>query len=273
MWATHNLCFAHVAHIAQFQNHRESKGRKNKARQPLFTNVDLHPFLQITLLPCRLCTLPAHPPIMQSPSWARVMATLTWFGSVTKPRCFFCQLLVGFLSISCREQERTVDRITYLHSLPRKHKWTPYFRWKCLATPRYSRPTTCKHQVGLSSSGSHPTPAHWSLQSSSNSRSLITPSDVLSIEPPAPISLIPLGHCNLSSSQDIQKDLSRWEVAPALRREEQCLLLPCSPTLALHDGADGDPADAFFQQALVDLGHLGVIRAEDGDALRPDGAI
>lgn len=49
------------------------------------------------------------------------MATLTWFGSVTNPRCFFCQLFVGFLSISDRGQERTVDRITYLHSLPRKH--------------------------------------------------------------------------------------------------------------------------------------------------------
>lgn len=73
MSCTHNLCFAQVAqflniYIAQFQNHREPKGQKSEARQPLFTNVDLHPFLQIVLLLCRLCTLPAHPPRMQSPS-------------------------------------------------------------------------------------------------------------------------------------------------------------------------------------------------------------
>lgn len=48
---------------------------------------------------------------------------------------------------------------------------------------------------------------------------------------------------------------------------------PPSLTLTLHDGADGHAADALFQEALVDLGCLGVVGAEDGDALRMDGAI
>lgn len=48
---------------------------------------------------------------------------------------------------------------------------------------------------------------------------------------------------------------------------------PPSLTLTLHDGADGHATDALFQEALVDLGCLGVVGAEDGDALRMDGAI
>lgn len=72
------------------------------------------------------------------------MPTLTWFGSVTNPRYFFCQLFVGFLSISDRGQERTVDRITYFHSLPRKWKQSR-FSWKeaygHFSTPHFSTAT------------------------------------------------------------------------------------------------------------------------------------
>lgn len=56
-------------------------------------------------------------------------------------------------------------------------------------------------------------------------------------------------------------------------RTEPTLPSPASLTLTLHDGADSHPTDALFQEALVDLGHLGVVGAQDGDALRPDGAI
>lgn len=49
--------------------------------------------------------------------------------------------------------------------------------------------------------------------------------------------------------------------------------VPPFASLTLHDGADGHAADALFQEALVDLGHLGVVGAQDGDALRQDGAI
>lgn len=44
-------------------------------------------------------------------------------------------------------------------------------------------------------------------------------------------------------------------------------------SLTLGDGADGHPVDALPLQALVDLGHLGAVGAQDGDAVRPDGAI
>lgn len=64
------------------------------------------------------------------------------------------------------------------------------------------------------------------------------------------------------------------EAVFVLRRgEEQPKPPSYSLTLTLHDGADGHAADALFQEALVDLGCLGVVGAEDGDALRMDGAI
>ena len=49
---------------------------------------------------------------MQSPSLARVMATLTWLGSMMKPSLLVSHALVGLLSISDPGQERTVDNIT-----------------------------------------------------------------------------------------------------------------------------------------------------------------
>lgn len=100
-----------------------------------YTSWDLHPFIAASCSPTGLCTLPPDPPIMQSPSRARVMPTLTWFGSVTNPRYFFCQLFVGLLSISDRGQERTVDRITYLHSLPRKWNRNRFFQKEASGFP------------------------------------------------------------------------------------------------------------------------------------------
>lgn len=51
-------------------------------------------------------------PMMHNPSWARVMATFTWWGSTTKPRNFLSQLLVGRWSISLLGHVRTVLTIT-----------------------------------------------------------------------------------------------------------------------------------------------------------------
>lgn len=48
---------------------------------------------------------------------------------------------------------------------------------------------------------------------------------------------------------------------------------PASLTLTFLDGAGSYFADALFQEALVDLGHLGAVGAQDGDALWLDGAI
>jgi len=56
--------------------------------------------------------------MMHSPSCALVMPTLTWCGSVMNPSCFIIQDLVGCLSMSDFGQERTVDMMTYFHSLP-----------------------------------------------------------------------------------------------------------------------------------------------------------
>lgn len=57
---------------------------------------------------------------MHNPSWARVMATFTWLGSVMKPRCFACQALPRLeWSFSTEgSQVRTVEKIIYGHSLP-----------------------------------------------------------------------------------------------------------------------------------------------------------
>lgn len=59
-------------------------------------------------------------PKMHRPFFARVMATFTWLGSVMKPRCFPSQdlLCVGRVSSTEGSQERTVERMTYGHSLP-----------------------------------------------------------------------------------------------------------------------------------------------------------
>lgn len=53
-------------------------------------------------------------PRMQSPSCARVIATLTWFGSVTKPSFFPSHPLLMCCSFFISEslQERTVEMIT-----------------------------------------------------------------------------------------------------------------------------------------------------------------
>lgn len=51
-------------------------------------------------------------PMMHNPSWARVMATFTWWGSTTKPRNFLSQLLVGLWSTSLPGHVRTVLTIT-----------------------------------------------------------------------------------------------------------------------------------------------------------------
>lgn len=56
--------------------------------------------------------------MMHSPSCALVMPTLTWCGSVMNPSRFIIQDLVGCLSMSDFGQERTVDMMTYFHSLP-----------------------------------------------------------------------------------------------------------------------------------------------------------
>ncbi len=46
------------------------------------------------------------------------MPTLTWCGSMMNPSRFIIQDLVGCFSISDLGQERTVDMMTYFHSLP-----------------------------------------------------------------------------------------------------------------------------------------------------------
>lgn len=61
--------------------------------------------------------------MMHRPSCALVIPTLTWLGSMTNPSFFMSQDLVGALSISDLGQERTVDKITYLHSLPVNKTW------------------------------------------------------------------------------------------------------------------------------------------------------
>ncbi len=46
------------------------------------------------------------------------MPTLTWCGSMMNPSRFIIQDLVGSVSMSDLGQERTVDMMTYFHSLP-----------------------------------------------------------------------------------------------------------------------------------------------------------
>uniref|UniRef100_A0A0E9XSB2 Uncharacterized protein n=1 Tax=Anguilla anguilla TaxID=7936 RepID=A0A0E9XSB2_ANGAN len=50
--------------------------------------------------------------MMQSPSCALVRPTLTWLGSMTKPKWRVSHALVGSLSISETGRERTVERMT-----------------------------------------------------------------------------------------------------------------------------------------------------------------
>lgn len=61
--------------------------------------------------------------------------------------------------------------------------------------------------------------------------------------------------------------------SPQEGRREPTRPSPASLTLTLHDGADHHSAHAFLHEALLDLGYLGIVGAQDGDALRQDGAI